>query len=80
MTALINLFVFFLTMSISLKTKTEPCSTVCGEIVGLNKFNLIKHMQNKPGVSKLLFSKYNLIKWILVQFVKVLQIDFSRPR
>ena len=78
--ASIVLFVFFLARSIFLKTKIEPYSNVFGEIIlGLNRFNLIKHMQKRPDVFKLLFSKSDLFKWTLDKFVKVLQIDWSRP-
>ena len=80
MPASIILFVFFLARSIFLKTKIEPYSNVLGEIIlGLNRFNLIKHTQKRPDVFKPLFCKSDLFKWTLDKFVKVLQIDWSRP-
>ena len=60
--ASIILFVFFLARSIFLKTKIEPYSNVLGEIIlGLNRFNLIKHMQKRPDVFKQLFCKSDLL-------------------
>ena len=75
----IILLVFFIARSIFLKTKIEPYSNVLGEIIlGLNRFNLIKHVQKRPDVFKVLFCKSDLFKWTLDKFVKALQIDWSR--
>ena len=54
--AFVILFAFFLARFIFLKAKIEPYSNVLGEIIlGLNRFNLIKHMQKRSDVFKLHF-------------------------
>ena len=77
--AFVILFAFFLARFIFLKAKIEPYSNVLGEIIlGLNRFNLIKHMQKRSDVFKLHFCKSDLFKWTLDKFFKALQIYWSR--